>query len=655
MASTITASVVTGGSNSHATTAAEVNALGTDFLTAGCVGTLTNTNGVAPNTGSFAVNAQGSPAMFVDVTAGTAWITATPSGQSSQKIRANMTANYTSYAISANATGSTKYDWIYLQVDATKANNPASDASDVISLVTSRSSSNSTDNGTPPTYGTLLAVVTVANGASSITNANITDSRTQATITAAASSNGWTTGLATPNTVTANGNRSYSLVFNGTDLTGTLSPGMRVRTSRLVSAPTQCTSLNGTTQYYSKTSPAGMTFTNNFVVSAWVKLSSYPGTAANIASRFNGTSGWQMYIDSSGRLLLVGYNGGSGNNSYLQSYQSIPLNKWVHVAAQLDMATFTATPTTSYGMIDGVDVPVSVARGGTNPTALVQAGNLEIGGANGGGNPFPGKIAQVAIYSAKVTEATILASMHQTLVGTETSLISAYSFNNSISDLNANANNLTANGSAVATNADSPFSVNSFGTATGTTDYGIITKATFSTNTTLVVQVPEANTIPTSGGVSAVAYSLQKAPYGFPAQQGKWVVATYYKSQQSTAGIATSAWSNIGSAQLSVPTGSWRLGYQVTTEMIPSSGTTNDFLVGLGTTSAAATDAELTVEINGTGSAITTGVTRYKYIDTTNATSYYYNASNNAAAITATIYLRGDSGVCSIFAECAYL
>jgi len=182
LASTITTSVVTGGTNSHATSAAEINAFSTDFVTQGVNGSITSTSGVAPTTGAFAVNAQGTPAMFVDVTSGTAYITAVPSGQASQMLRVSMTATYTSYAISANSSGSTKYDWVYLKVDPTKANNPASDASDVTALFTSRSSSNSVDNGTPPTYGILLAVVTVANGASSITNANITDSRTQSTL-----------------------------------------------------------------------------------------------------------------------------------------------------------------------------------------------------------------------------------------------------------------------------------------------------------------------------------------------------------------------------------------------------------------------------------------------------------------------------------------
>ncbi len=332
-----------------------------------------------------------------------------------------------------------------------------------------------------------------------------------------AAANGWTTGLTVPNTVTALGNRSYSLVVNSTDLTGTVSAGMRLRTTRTVAAPTQCTSLNGTTQYYSKSSPAGMTFTDDFVVSAWIKLTAYSsGVNQMIASRYNLTSGWEFYVNTAGQLVLIGHNAGAGNYSAVTSYQSIPLNKWVHVSAQLDMSTFTATTTTSYTMMDGVDVPAFVTRGGTNPIQLVQAGNLEIGSSGGGAAPFTGKIAQVAIYSAKVTQATILASMNQGLAGTETSLISAYSFNNSINDLNANANNLTANGSAVATNADSPFGGQADGTISSTLDYAEIVSASFSTNTTLVVRTSEVNTIPTSGGVSAVSYSTQAYPYNCP-------------------------------------------------------------------------------------------------------------------------------------------
>lgn len=371
---------------------------------------------------------------------------------------------------------------------------------------------------------------------------------------------GWTALAYTPNSVTYNGNRSYTCTFNGVNLTTAISPGMRFRTTRTVAAPTQCTSLNGTSQYWVKTSPSAMTFTDDFVVSAWMKLSSYNGlNNAPIVTRYNGTSGWEFRINQSGQVEIVGRNGGSSNFSLAASYQSIPLNKWVHVAAQLDMSAFTATSTTSYIMIDGVDVPVSVSRSGTNPTALVQAGNLEVGGSNSGAFYFPGKIAQVAIYNAKVTQANIRATISQGLTGSETSLISAYSFNNSTNDLSANANNLTANGSAVATNADSPFGGQADGTISSTLDYAIVQAASFSTNTTLTVQVPEGCTIPTSGGVSAVSYSSVKVPYGFPAQRGKWRLLYQCNVIGAQASPVNGTTYNLNSAKLNTPVGAWSM------------------------------------------------------------------------------------------------
>lgn len=334
---------------------------------------------------------------------------------------------------------------------------------------------------------------------------------------AASAGNGWILSVDEPNTVVYNGNRVYTCTFTGIDVTDTLSPGMRIRTTRTVAAPTRCTNLeSGSSQYYSKSSPSGVTFTDDFVVSAWVKLESYTGTSQIIASRYNGTSGWALYLTATGQIKLEGYNAGAANFSSVVSYQSLPLNKWIHIAAQLDMSTFTATTTTSYVMIDGLDVAAAVARGGTNPTALIQAGNLEIGGWNGGLLPFDGKLAQVAIYSAKVTQANVLATISQGLSGTETSLISAYSFNNSINDLNANANNLTAQNSAVATDTDSPFGGQAGGSISSTLDYAEIISASFSTDTTLVVRVPEGNTIPTTGGVAELSYSTQVYPYGCP-------------------------------------------------------------------------------------------------------------------------------------------
>lgn len=401
----------------------------------------------------------------------------------------------------------------------------------------------------------------------------------------------WTTLGATPNTVTYNGNRSYDLVFNGTDLTSTVNPGTRIRTTRTAAAPTQSTSLNGTNQYWVKTSPSKLTFTDDFVVSAWVKLSSY--IAGAIASRFNGTSGWALQIDATGQVRLRGFNAGSGNESAVYSYQSIPLNKWVHITAQLDMSTFTATTTTSYVMLDGIDVPAAVIRAGSNPTALIQAGNLEIGSYNAGAF-FPGRIAQVAIFNSKVTQATMRGYISQGLTGTESNLASAFSFNGVAADLNTTTpNDLTpagaGSGTLTATNVDSPFGGQASGSISPTIDYAIIQTATFSTNSTLTVQVPEGCTIPTSGGVSTVSYSSAGKPFGFPSSRGKWSIESIYNI---TSGLTVTAGSfaNVASAKLSVLPGEQIYGFRGSVRTTNGGGT-GDAILGLSTSTGSITDA----------------------------------------------------------------
>ena len=64
---------------------------------------------------------------------------------------------------------------------------------------------------------------------------------------------GWTPVTQTVSSADYKFNRSYTLTMSA-DVSATLSPGMRIKTTRTVTAPTQCTSLNGTTQYYSRTS-----------------------------------------------------------------------------------------------------------------------------------------------------------------------------------------------------------------------------------------------------------------------------------------------------------------------------------------------------------------------------------------------------------------
>jgi hypothetical protein len=215
--------------------------------------------------------------------------------------------------------------------------------------------------------------------------------------------------------------------------------------------------------------------------------------------------------------------------------------------------------------IDGVLVPSATTVTGT-ATALVQGTTALVVGAekSAGTNPFDGKIAQAAVYSAVLSAATIRAAMNQTLTGSETSLVSAYKLDQAsgLNDLSANANNLTAQGSPTYT-SDTPFTNAVTGTSVtaGTTNYGIIMAQTFSTNTTYTIQIPEGETLPTTGGIGTVSYSTQKTPYGFPGARDKWRIESLYNTQTSAASSATTTYNTMGAA-ITVPVGTYSLSYR---------------------------------------------------------------------------------------------
>lgn len=465
------------------------------------------------------------------------------------------------------------------------------------------------------------------------------------TISGVASSEGWSPLGATPNTITNNGNRSYDLVFNSNDLTDTVSRGMRLKLTRTVTAPTQCTDLeSGSSQYFTKVSPSGMAQTDDITAMAWVKLESY-GTMSIISKRTASTNGWDLQVSSEGRVRIHGLVDASNYKLY-QTYQSLPLNKWVHVAASMDMSANSGAI-----YFDGVSVPVAATAVGT-ANSLTNATTLYIG-SDYNNSYFDGKIAQAGIFSAVLSAATIRSYASQTLSGSETSLVSAYSFNNSIADLNTtNANNLTANGSAVATNADTPFA----GGATGTTEYGIVTAATFSTNTTLTVQVPEGYAIPTSGGVSAVSYSTQDTPYGFPRDRGRWRVASQLRVNTNTTSNATYGAFSSGGYALTVPVGPWKVGHQhgalatpVTTSVYFNISKTA--LTGL-SLDAGADISPLALKINSPAAAevSTSGSISKSELLTTASTYVMYTFG-----ATASPSIQGRQALSEIFAEFEYV
>ncbi len=207
------ASVVQSGVNNYLTSAETLNGPNTDNILPGVVGRTVNTAGVAPATGSFAVNAQGSPNMTVAVSAGQAYVSATPTSGSAQTVRVTSDASE-NVTIAANSTGSTRYDFLYIKVDPDKMNNPAVTGTDVVTLIVQRSTAITSDSNGTPSNSLLLAIVTVANSAASIANASIQDVRIQQSFSGAdwtSTNETWTYASATTITVPTDATFKYSV------------------------------------------------------------------------------------------------------------------------------------------------------------------------------------------------------------------------------------------------------------------------------------------------------------------------------------------------------------------------------------------------------------------------------------------------------------
>jgi hypothetical protein len=418
--------------------------------------------------------------------------------------------------------------------------------------------------------------------------------------------------------------------------TSVLSPGMRFKASRGTTAPTQCFDAeSSSSQYANDTTVSGISFTDDFTIEGWIKLESYAGYIY-IASRYNATSGWYMAVNASGQLDVLGFNASSANFRGGRSYQSIPLGRWVHIAASIDMSG------TSYALyIDGASVPTENRSGGTNPSALIQAGNLEIGSANAGGF-FDGKIADVRIWSAVRTATQIRDNMNQQLVGNESNLVGYWKLNGNFTDSTANANNLTGQGGAVATNVDNPMV---------DTEYGIITKVT---STQVTVFTGTDHNIPNMT-LNTPFYSTQKAPFGFPTAGAKWRLSSLWRTVVGTTSNATYGSFSSNGWALFVPLGAWNVGWQAalytnsTTEAYWNISSTA--LTGL----TAQTGYDASPFAGRILSPSAAGMESQYYITqpqnlTADATYVMYTLG----ALT-TAQLSGSVGLCEIFAECAYL
>lgn len=454
---------------------------------------------------------------------------------------------------------------------------------------------------------------------------------------------GWLPIGAVPVYAGNNGNKEYVLNFP-LDLTTTLTKGMKMQVTRSVAAPTQCMAfVAANSQYASAPSPAGITFTGDWTQEARIRLNSYGGSAGmfllNRDSLTSSGSGFGFYITSSGQLSVYWRN--ASGISQFTSNQSVPLNRWVHVAVSVSASSLNVA-----FYIDGVAVPF--ATNSTAATTIVQAANsLYLGAQNFNGamvsnSYFDGYISEVRLWGAAMSQSFIRANMAIN-VSAQTNLVALFQGSGTFNDTSGNANNLTATNGASSTQSGNPYN---------NIEYGFITNvgAYAGGNTPITLFCGTDCNIPNMV-LSNPQYSLEKAPYGFPVARNKWIVETLMNTRLNNNGGAVGAWFNLG-WQLSIPLSEWDVGYDVYAIATTAAGTS--FLspaVTLSATNNGASDSRFSANANVSqvSSTDTEGVvSKTRPLSLSVQTVYYLNISS-LGGTTNGLYLGNNTNLAATY------
>jgi len=458
--------------------------------------------------------------------------------------------------------------------------------------------------------------------------------------------NGWT-GLGASLTYSANNGNKEFVLTTTTNLTSSLSTGMKIQMSRGTTPPTQSASLvSSSSQYASITSPTGITFTSAFTCEAWIYLNSYTGSNEYILIKTDSTiqNGWLFRTGNYGQLG-IGYLSGA-SLTIQESYQSIPLNQWVHVAGVVSSVSSKTIALYINGIL------VNSATTTSNTTTLTQAGNLCIGASPAPSLYFNGYISEARVWSAAQSQANIQANMAINLVGTETNLVGLWRLNGDWTDRTTNNNTLIASGGASFATSTNPYNA---------IEYGIITSSNYNSGTgihTLKVYMGNSNTVPNQT-LSNFYISTARLPYGFNGDKGNWTLSSIYTNNISisTPSNNVAYWSTFASAQINIPAGAWRAGFECAVTSVSNGTGLARHVTALSTSTSSWTNYSLTAFW---GAPIANAFATHQLYRDTNIllaliTPHYF-IDTPQDANTGTLYFDASSYRFNVlFAECAYL
>lgn len=196
-----------------------------------------------------------------------------------------------------------------------------------------------------------------------------------------------------------------------------------------------------------------------------------------------------------------------------------------------------------------------------------------------------------------------------------------------------------------------------------TDKFFIITKISFSTNTTLTLFGGTDYDVADTGvtAISAFYYSSVQSPAAFPMSPAKWSHVLTSTASDSQASPTDTTWYNLGSRSIDIPIGVWNVEYQVNINGFKSGGAVIvDLWSTLSTANNSESDKDFSTNVlhrapSGTPvEAVAGQVSRQKLLDLSSKTTYYLNAKSVSSSL-GSITFPNNTATMFVRAVCAYL
>lgn len=262
-----------------------------------------------------------------------------------------------------------------------------------------------------------------------------------------------------------------------------------------------------------------------------------------------------------------------------------------------------------------------------------------------------GKLADLAVTNAKIEDKTIdLAAKTQVWTGwvsiTDTWTYASYDSTNKtgVVTVPSDATGKYSAGMRV------KFTNNS------AVQYGIITDVSA---TSLTIYFGTDYSL-TSGAITSPAYSVEKAPLGFPLNPEKWTVTTTHTTTLTKTTPTSNVWyggTNFDSGtgpSISLPIGSWNVAYEAPLYSIWS-GHGQLIYSTLSTTASSESDPDFSTYGENSGGSVSYTARKSKFLTVAIPTTYYLNIMTGTGGVGVSIKLLSALAHTRITAVCAYL